>query len=124
MNNEDQGRSRQRARILAAVVGLIGLFYAIAITGGAILWPEEIEPMPFLLVLAVVAAAAGTSWLAWHFDSRSRWAVLIWTCLTAVANGLLLPGDVQAYAWPGYVFVAGVGLVGFKLLSGLAKNKE
>ncbi len=124
MENEDQARSRRRARILAAVVGLIGVYYAIVITGGAILWPEEIESMPFLLVLAVVAATAGTSWLAWHFDSRSRWAVLLWTCLTVVANGLLLPGDVQAYAWPGYVFVAGVGFVGFRLLSGLAKNRE
>jgi predicted permease len=124
MENEDRTRSRRRARILAAVVGLIGLYYAIAITGGAILWPEEIEPLPLFLVVAVVAAAAGTSWLAWHFDRRSRWAVLILACLTAVANGLLLPGDVQVYAWPGYVLVAGVGFVGFRLLSGLAINRE
>ncbi len=124
MENVDQASSRRRARILSAVVGLIGLYYAIAIAVGAILWTEEIEPMPFLLILAVIGAAAGTSWLAWHFDRRSRWAVLIWTLLTAVANGLLLPGNIQAYAWPGYVFVAGVGIVGFRLLGGLAKNRE
>ncbi len=124
MEDVDQARSRRRARILAVVVGLIGLYYAIATAGGAILWPDEIEPLPFLLVMSVAAAAAGTSWLAWHFDSRARWAVLLWTLLTAVVNGLLLPGDIQAYAWPGYVFVAGVGILGFRFLSGLARNRE
>jgi hypothetical protein len=116
-------RSPGRIRVFASFVGVIGLYNLVATGLAGMLWTEELEDGSGILVVAVSIAALCTSWLAWHLDRRARWVVLVWTFLTVLSVGVLLPIEVQSYAWPGYAFVTGVGVFGFWLLSGDAVQK-